>query len=92
MLTHTENPGANLAAVNADALKVLMAPVNISGMPLEWVSVRDVIKLYYLDQVAYTCGDIVHRAYGGPVQGRDNLERGHEQGRRCALRGPRRRM
>ena len=38
---------------------------DISGMPLEWVSVRDVIKLYYLDQVAYTCGDIVHRAYGG---------------------------
>jgi 5-methylcytosine-specific restriction endonuclease McrA len=38
---------------------------DVSGMPLEWLSCRDVIKLYYLDQVAYTCGSTLHRVYGG---------------------------
>ena len=38
---------------------------DISGMPLEWVSCRDVIKLYYLGQVAYTCGDVMRRLHGG---------------------------
>jgi len=42
---------------------------DVSGMPLEWVSCREVLKLYYLEQVAYACGDVMHRVYGGTNAG-----------------------
>jgi 5-methylcytosine-specific restriction endonuclease McrA len=29
---------------------------DISGMPLEWITCQDAVRLYHLDQVAYTCG------------------------------------
>jgi 5-methylcytosine-specific restriction endonuclease McrA len=38
---------------------------DVSGMPLEWATCRDIIKLYYLDQVAYICGDSMYKVYGG---------------------------
>jgi 5-methylcytosine-specific restriction endonuclease McrA len=38
---------------------------DISGMPLEWVSCRDVVKFYHLQQVAYVCGSSLLRVHGG---------------------------
>lgn len=38
---------------------------DIAGMPLEWVTYRDAVRLYYLDQVAYTCGTLLYRIRGG---------------------------
>ena len=35
------------------------------GMPLEWVDYREAARLYHTDQVAYTCGTLLYRLYGG---------------------------
>ena len=34
-------------------------------MPLEWINYQEAVKLYYLDQVAYTCGTLLYRVHGG---------------------------
>jgi len=36
-----------------------------AGMPLEWISYRDAVRLYYLDQVAYSCGSLLYQVRGG---------------------------
>ena len=36
-----------------------------SGMPLEWVNYQDAARLYYLGQVAYSCGMVLYRLHGG---------------------------
>lgn len=38
---------------------------DISGMPLEWISCEEAVRLYYLDQVVYTCGTLLYRMRGG---------------------------
>src|SRR6201985_478732 len=37
----------------------------VSGMPLEWVDYREAARLYHTEQVAYTCGTLLYRLYGG---------------------------
>ncbi len=36
-----------------------------AGMPLEWVSYRDAVRLYYAEQVAYSCGILLYKVRGG---------------------------
>jgi 5-methylcytosine-specific restriction endonuclease McrA len=36
-----------------------------SGMPLEWVNYQDAVRLYYLEQVAYSCGTHLYTVHGG---------------------------
>ena len=38
---------------------------DISGMPLEWIGYQDAVRLYHLEQVAYTCGTLLYRVHGG---------------------------
>ncbi|HHQ13675.1 MAG TPA: HNH endonuclease [Chromatiales bacterium] len=38
---------------------------DVAGMPLEWIDYRDAVRLYYTDQVAYTCGTPLFHVYGG---------------------------
>ncbi|RZU99290.1 HNH endonuclease [Spiribacter vilamensis] len=38
---------------------------DISGMPLEWMTYQDAVRLYHLEQVAYTCGHTLYRIHGG---------------------------
>ncbi len=38
---------------------------DISGMPLEWVGYQDAVRLYHLEQVAYSCGSLLYRVHGG---------------------------
>ena len=38
---------------------------DVSGMPLEWIDYREAAGLYHTDQVAYTCGTLLYRLYGG---------------------------
>jgi 5-methylcytosine-specific restriction endonuclease McrA len=38
---------------------------DIAGMPLEWIDYREAVRLYYLGQVAYTCGSVLFRLHGG---------------------------
>lgn len=34
-------------------------------MPLEWVGYQEAVRLYYLGQVAYSCGRLLYRIRGG---------------------------
>jgi 5-methylcytosine-specific restriction endonuclease McrA len=34
-------------------------------MPLEWINYQDAVRLYHLDQVAYSCGSLLYRVHGG---------------------------
>ena len=36
-----------------------------SGMPLEWIDYREAVRLYYNNQVAYTCGRALFSIRGG---------------------------
>jgi 5-methylcytosine-specific restriction endonuclease McrA len=36
-----------------------------AGMPLEWIDYRDAVRLYYLGEVAYSCGQPLFRVFGG---------------------------
>jgi 5-methylcytosine-specific restriction endonuclease McrA len=38
---------------------------DVSGMPLEWIDYREAVRLYYMAQVAYSCGSLLYRVYGG---------------------------
>ena len=38
---------------------------DVAGMPLEWIDFRDAVRLYYLGQVAYSCGSPLFRIHGG---------------------------
>lgn len=38
---------------------------DLAGMPLEWVSYREAVRLYHLDQVGYACGTLLYRVRGG---------------------------
>ena len=38
---------------------------DVSGMPLEWIGYQDAVRLYYNDDVAYTCGTPLYRIRGG---------------------------
>lgn len=47
-------------AVNQEVLRT-----DLSGMPLEWINYRDAARLYYTEQVAYTCGSSIYKIRGG---------------------------
>ena len=36
-----------------------------AGVPLEWIDYQDAVRLYYLDQVAFTCGSLLYEVHGG---------------------------
>nr|WP_172838726.1 HNH endonuclease [Solemya velesiana gill symbiont] len=36
-----------------------------AGIPLEWIDYRNAVRLYFLDQVAYSCGQVLYRIHGG---------------------------
>lgn len=36
-----------------------------AGMPLEWIDFREAVRIYYLEQVAYSYGSPLYRIYGG---------------------------
>ena len=38
---------------------------DVAGMPLEWIDYREAARLYHMDQVAYSCGSLLYRLFGG---------------------------
>ena len=38
---------------------------DVSGMPLEWIGYQEAVRLYHLEQVAYTCGTLLYEIRGG---------------------------
>jgi 5-methylcytosine-specific restriction endonuclease McrA len=47
------------------ALEHHILRTDVSGMPLEWITYQDAVRLYYLSQVAYACGRLLYRVHGG---------------------------
>lgn len=47
------------------ALSQQVLRTDASGMPLEWIGYQDAVRLYHLDEVAYTCGSLLYRLHGG---------------------------
>ncbi len=38
---------------------------DVAGLPLEWIGYQDAVRLYSLEQVAYTLGQVVFNLHGG---------------------------
>ena len=38
---------------------------DVAGMPLEWIDYKEAVRLYHMEQVAYTCGSLLFRLHGG---------------------------
>ena len=38
---------------------------DVAGMPLEWIDYREAVRLYCMEQVAYSCGSLLYRVHGG---------------------------
>ena len=49
-----------LSSLNQQILRT-----DVSGMPLEWVTYQDAVRLYFNDQIAYTCGSNIMTIRGG---------------------------
>ena len=47
------------------SLNQLILRTDVSGMPLEWIHFQTAVKLYYTEQVAYTCGTPILSVHGG---------------------------
>ncbi len=50
-------------------LSLQVLRTDTSGMPLEWIDYQQAVRLYFAQQVAYTCGSLLYRIRGG-VQAR----------------------
>lgn len=47
------------------SLSLQVLRTDASGLPLGWIDYQEAVKLYCLDQVAYTCGTLLYRIRGG---------------------------
>lgn len=47
------------------ALSQQVLRTDASGVPLEWIDFREAVRIYHLDQVAYTYGERIFRIHGG---------------------------
>src|SRR6202041_4191506 len=56
-------------------LSQMVLPRDVAGMPLEWIDYREAARLYHQEQIAYTCGSLLYRLYGGvnAVSGRRTM-------------------
>lgn len=46
-------------------LSLQVLRTDTSGMPLEWIDYQQAVRLYFAQQVAYTCGSLLYRIHGG---------------------------
>jgi 5-methylcytosine-specific restriction endonuclease McrA len=46
-------------------LSQMVLRTDVAGMPLEWIDYREAARLYHQEQIAYTCGSLLYRLYGG---------------------------
>src|SRR5688500_6811320 len=51
--------------MNVHDLNQKLLRTDVSGMPLEWIDYQDAVRLYYSEQVAYTCGEALDAVHGG---------------------------
>jgi 5-methylcytosine-specific restriction endonuclease McrA len=54
-----------IATPAARGLSQLVLRTDVAGMPLEWIDYKEAARLYHQEQVAYTCGSMLYKLYGG---------------------------
>lgn len=47
------------------ALSQQVLRTDVAGMPLEWMTYQETVRLYHAEQVAYACGAMIYRVRGG---------------------------
>ena len=45
---------------------------DVSGMPIEWIDYQHAVRLYFNNQIAYTCGSNIMTIYGG-INAKSNI-------------------
>jgi 5-methylcytosine-specific restriction endonuclease McrA len=48
-----------------DNLNQQILRTDVSGMPIEWVTYQNAVRLHFNDQIAYTCGSNIMTIHGG---------------------------
>ena len=51
--------------IKLNSLNQQILRTDVSGMPLEWVAYQDAVRLYFNNQIAYTCGSNIMTIRGG---------------------------
>ena len=51
--------------IELNSLNQQILRTDVSGMRLEWVAYQDAVRLYFNDQIAYTCGSNIMTIRGG---------------------------
>ncbi len=51
--------------IKLNTLNQQILRTDVSGMPLEWVTYQDAVRLYFNNQIAYTCGTNIMTIRGG---------------------------
>ena len=51
--------------IKLNSLNQQILRTDVSGMPLDWVTYQDAVRLYFNDQIAYTCGSNIMTIRGG---------------------------
>ena len=51
--------------IKLNSLNQQILRTDVSGMPLEWVTYQDAVRLYFNGQIAYTCGSNIMTIRGG---------------------------
>ena len=51
--------------IKLNSLNQQILRTDVSGMPLEWVTYQDAVRLYFNEQIAYTCGSNIMTIRGG---------------------------
>jgi 5-methylcytosine-specific restriction endonuclease McrA len=65
-MTQRDTDLALLAPSSAShTLSQMVLRTDVAGMPLEWIDYREAARLYHQHQIAYSCGSLLYRLYGG---------------------------
>lgn len=54
-----------MTAIPENLLSQQVLRTDASGMPLEWINYQEAVRLYHLEQVAYSCGTFLYEVHGG---------------------------
>src|ERR1700689_3705207 len=74
-MVHADPDVTFLAQGATHGLTQMVLRTDVAGMPLEWIDYREAARLYHQEQIAYTCGSLLYRLYGGvnAVSGRRTM-------------------
>src|ERR1700734_4351644 len=65
-IVHADSDPAFLVPLRSThGLSQMVLRTDVAGMPLEWIDYKEAARLYHQHQIAYSCGSLLYRLYGG---------------------------